>query len=277
MGCFYQIPFLDALHRVRDGGFNLVEVCSYPRHLDCHDLRQVEEAARSIENMGIEALSLHAPFASHINIASHDAGERERAVRELIVACEAAHALGARYLVLHPGPEETGRPSHGDWYERAHHAAGCLNRIADRCQELRLSLILENMLPHLMFGHTSDILFLLGAIRATNVGTCLDTGHAYLSGDLRTVVHKLSGHLRMLHLNDNNGSWDDHLPPGQGKVDWKALFRQLRHYRFQGSLILELSSSGTPEEIMTRARSGWKYINDVAREIEIEEARPSGA
>ncbi len=95
-------------------------------------------------------------------------------------------------------------------------------------------LLLENMLPHLMFGHTSDILFLLGAIRETNVGTCLDTGHAFLSGDLRTVIHKLSGHLRMLHVNDNLGDRDQHLSPGEGAIDWISLMRQLRQWRFLG-------------------------------------------
>ena len=40
-----------------------------------------------------------------------------------------------------------------------------------------------------------------------------EEGHAHLSGDLYGVMHKLSAHLRMVHVNDNHGHRDDHLPP----------------------------------------------------------------
>jgi sugar phosphate isomerase/epimerase len=41
------------------------------------------------------------------------------------------------------------------------------------------------MIPlHEMDSQQSDILWILGAMNTVNIGTCLDTGHAYLSGDL---------------------------------------------------------------------------------------------
>ena len=267
-GCFYQTPILEALPYVRDGGFTLIEVCSYPDHLDCHDTSKVEAAAVALERMGIEPLSLHAPFAERINIASDDRKTREDSIQEVIVACESAASLGARYIVLHPGPEKEGRPEFNEWYDHAHNAADSLNQVAERCGELGIYLLLENMLPHLMFGHICDMLFLLGAINNTNLGTCLDTGHAYLSGDLHTVVHKLSGHLKMLHANDNRGTGDDHLPPGEGDIKWLPLIHQLRHYQFQGTIILELSGNGTPDEIMQGARRARKYLRQLCRDAE---------
>ncbi len=269
-GCFYKTPILQALPLVRDGGFTLIEICSFPAHLDCRDTDRVDAAARSIRDLGMQANSLHAPYAPHIDISSPDVGQRDGSVRELFVAAEAAQRLGCRYLVLHPGPEQEGRPLPEHWYERMHHAADSLNRIATRCRELGLILLLENMLPHLMFGHTGDMLFLLGAIRETNVGTCLDTGHASLSGDLPTVIHKLSGHLRMLHANDNRNSWDDHLPPGQGNIDWLSLVCHLVRWRFKGPLILELAGRGTPEEIMAGARQARAFLADLCRRAETE-------
>lgn len=269
-GCFYQTPIRDALPLVRDGGFTLVEICSYPAHLDYHNGDQVGDAARLLHELGIEANSMHAPFADHIDISSHDPGQRQASVRELIVASEAAQRLGCRYLVLHPGPEREGRPPAEEWYHHMRHAAESLNTVATRCRELGLTLLLENMLPHLMFGNTSDMLYLLGAIRETNVGTCLDTGHAWLSGDLPTVVHKLSGHLRMLHANDNRGDRDDHLPPGEGHIDWMSLICQLIRWRFQGPLILELAGHGSPDEILTRAREARERLREWCRRAETE-------
>lgn len=271
-GCYYKTDILQALPIVRDGGFNMIEVCSFPDHLDYHDPVHVSEAAALMKQLGIEANSFHAPFANHIDISSLDPAQRASSVREVFAASDAAHSLGARYLVLHPGPEKEGRPRPEEWYHRMVCATASLNEVARHCRDLGVVLLLENMLPHLMFGHTSDMLYLLGAIRETNVGTCLDTGHAFLSGDLRTVVHKLSGHLRMLHVNDNLGDRDGHLPPGEGAIDWISLIRQLRQWRFQGPLILELAGSGeAPERIMEHARKSRAYLNEIIARIEVNE------
>lgn len=267
-GCFFKTDILQALPMVRDGGFTLIEVCSFPSHLDYHDPEHVREAAALMKRLGIEANSFHAPFADTIDISSLNPAQREASVRELLVACGAAHALNARYLVLHPGPEKEGKPRPEEWYHRMVCASASLNQVAHHCRDLGLVLLLENMLPHLMFGHTSDILFLLGAIRETNVGTCLDTGHAFLSGDLRTVIHKLSGHLRMLHVNDNLGDHDQHLSPGDGAIDWISLMRQLRQWRFLGPLILELADHGEPpEQIMARAREARTFLGDILAKL----------
>ncbi len=269
-GCFYKTDILEALPVVRDGGFNMVEVCSFPAHLDYHDPAHVAKAAVLMNRLGMEAHSFHAPFAHHIDISSLDPSQRAASVREVFAACNAAHALGARCLVLHPGPEKEGKPKPEEWYHRMVCATASLNEVARHCRDLGIMLLLENMLPHLMFGHTSDMLYLLGAIRETNVGTCLDTGHAFLSGDIRTVVHKLSGHLRMLHANDNLGDRDNHLPPGEGAIDWTSLIRQLRQWRFHGTIILELADSGeSPARIMEHARTARSYIGEIIARVEI--------
>ena len=65
----------------------------------------------------------------------------------------------------------------------------------------------------------------------------------------------------MLHANDNRGDRDDHLPPGEGHIDWLSLVCQLIKWRFQGPLILELAGHGTPDEIMERARRALEFLN----------------
>ena len=87
-----------------------------------------------------------------------------------------------------------------------------------------------------------------------NIGTCLDTGHAYLSGDLYHAMHKLSGHLQLIHANDNSGNYDDHKPPGEGNIDWKRLLTELSQIEFHGGFILELSGNKEPEIVLAKAR-----------------------
>jgi len=270
-GCFYRRRFLDVIDEIHDGGFDTIEVCSFPMHLDYHDRAAVAAAGNRLRATSMRAASFHAPFADRIDITALDADARAAAVRELVEASEAAALMGAETLVLHPGPEREGRPPEAEFLQRMRHAADSLNQVADRCCELGVNLVLENMLPHLLFGHINDMLYLLGSIHTCAVGTCLDTGHAYLARELGTVIHKLSGHLHMVHVNDNCGDRDDHLPPGEGHIDWARVLNDLHTHQFKGTLILELSSR--PDEsvpaMLERARHARDYLLGLMRAMDV--------
>jgi sugar phosphate isomerase/epimerase len=262
-GCFYSRPILTVLDEIRASGFDSIEVCSFPAHLDYHNRDDVARAGEKIRAVGMRPVSFHAPFADKIDITALDPGAREVAVGELLAACEAAALMGAENLVLHPGPERAGRPPEEEFLIRMRNAAESLNTVAARCGERGVHLVLENMLPHLLFGHINDMLYLLGSIRDRDVGACLDTGHAYLSRELGMVVHKLSWHLHLIHVNDNRGDHDDHLAPGEGHIDWPWLISELKRCHFGGTLILELSSreNESAADMLARARHAKDFLN----------------
>jgi hypothetical protein len=109
-----------------------------------------------------------------------------------------------------------------------------LNQVAERCSKLGVGCILENKLPHLLFANTSDLLWILATMDTGEMGVCLDTGHANLTGDIYSIMHKLSRHLRMVHAHDNHGNGDEHLPPGKGYIDWSRVLTELE---LQGLLL----------------------------------------
>lgn len=261
-GCLYRHRIFDVLGAIRDAGFTQLEICSFPKHLDYHNEDEVRRAASEMRSLGLDPVSFHAPFAERIDITSLDDGVREAAVQELVRACESAATLGCEHVVLHPGPEREGRPPEEEFVQRMHHAAASLNRVATRCCALGLHLLLENMLSHLMFGHVRDMMYLLGEIRSCDVGTCLDTGHAFLAREMDMVIQKLSGHLKMVHINDNRGDWDAHLPPGEGSIDWPWVVRELRKWEFHGVLVLELSAApGEPvEQVLASAVRARQFL-----------------
>jgi sugar phosphate isomerase/epimerase len=108
-------------------------------------------------------------------------------------------------------------------------------------------------------------LWILDGINSAEVGACLDTGHAYLAGDIHNLVHKLAGHLRMIHAHDNRGGDDNHLAPGDGKIDWSKFLRDLIEVRFRGALILEMAGNDNPAVTMANARRGRSYLREIAR------------
>ena len=266
-GCFQGRPLAECLETIRHSGFCLIEVVFSPSHLDYRDLGAVREAARRIEELGMEAYSFHAPFADDIDISSPDLTRREYALDEILRAVEAAAHLGVHYFVIHPGPEHSDIPSRDERLRRIENVSAVLDRVAQRCSESGIRCVLENKLPHLLFGNSSDLLWILAALETNQVGACLDTGHAFLAGDLSPLVYKMAPYLRLLHVHDNKGHGDEHLPPGDGRIDWSALLRELAAVHYSDAFIMELAGGAEAEEIMARARRGRAYLRQCARRL----------
>ena len=266
-GCFSQHSIFDCLETISWGGFNIVEICSFPAHLNYHDADMVTRAARRVEELGIEAYSFHAPFADQIDISSRDAGIRQQALAEIIRAAEAAATFQVRYFVIHPGPEHWDLREQQERLDRLKWAAETLNRVTERCRELGVGCVLENKLPHLLFAQTSDLVWILTAMDTVEVGVCLDTGHASLSGDIYSVMHKLGRHLRMVHAHDNHGQGDEHLAPGAGNIDWNRVLSELARIGFQGGFILELAGTADAQQLLAKARKSKRFLRDIGRRL----------
>ncbi len=280
-GCFYQTSIFDCLQAIRNSGFTMLEICSSPAHLDYHDSGAVRKAADKMRHLGLEAYSFHAPFAEDIDLTSPSRKQRQESLNEILRAADAAAALEVRHFVFHPGPEKPKDKSRGEIVDRMNYAAEAIHTIAQYCKTRRIAIALENMLPHLLFGNTRDMLWILGTVQDVSPGVCLDTGHAHLSSELDTMVLKLIGHLRMLHANDNRGKEDDHLPPGRGGIDWPRLLSELWRTDFRGSLILELAGNPdiSPEVMLAEARGSMLYLRNRARELFVQNlllAEPQG-
>ncbi len=267
-GCFWQTSIFDCLEDIRNSGFGRIEICSFPAHLDYHDLESVKCAAKRIEDLGLETYSFHAPFSDRIDITAPDPGARDFAAQELLKAAEAAAILNVRYFVIHPGPENSALPEHERFW-RLQNAVGVLNRTYVRCKQLGIGLALENMLPHLFAGKVRDLLWILGALDTCEAGICLDTGHAFLGEDLPAVVHKLSGHLWMVHASDNHGHRDEHLPPGEGEIDWGAFLAHLEDLHFNGTFILEINGEGDRTSILKAARRSRVYLRELSHRLRV--------
>lgn len=270
-GCFYNQSIFDCLEPIRKSGFCMLEICSFPEHLDFHDKNTVQKATDMMHALGMEAYSFHAPFANEIDITALDPKQKERSVHEILSAAQSAAMMQVRHFVIHPGPEKTIQLETKEHLQRLKNAADSLNQIALACKDLGMRLCLENMIPHLLSGNTSDMLWIIGAVDEISMGTCLDTGHANLSKNLHTMVYKLSGHLQMIHAHDNQGQYDDHLPPGKGEIDWERLLTELNKTGFAGGLIIELAGRGdkTKEPLLAGAREARGFLRNISRKLNL--------
>ena len=74
----------------------------------------------------------------------------------------------------------------------------------------------------------------------------IDTGHSNIYGRRPEEMLRLFGDVvRHIHISDNNGRADQHLPPGAGNIDWDAVFEAANEVG-PDWLIVEQNCQGMP-------------------------------
>ena len=86
--------------------------------------------------------------------------------------------------------------------------------------------------------------------RETNlpVGIVMDLGHANLEGQIEPFFKMLTDKIVHIHASDNDGSDDQHLGIGQGKIDYNWFAQTLKKMGYDKSVIVE-SITNVPESI----------------------------
>ena len=97
----------------------------------------------------------------------------------------------------------------------------------------------------------------------SNVGVCWDFGHANLVyGDQVPCLRYLSHRLKVTHVHDNRGEFDEHRPPYLGNVNWEAIMPTLKEIGYQGDFSFEVIRMGphVPEYLRD---SLWVHLRKV--------------
>ncbi|MDI9633016.1 MAG: sugar phosphate isomerase/epimerase family protein [Methanolinea sp.] len=164
------------------------------------------------------SLSVHAPTAD-INLASTREPVRMASVALVSAVCERAGDLGASAVVVHPGISP--------WPGQEEVSRSALSRSLDDLarvqEEVGVRVAVENMGSWEMC-HFRDT-GLLPEIAGRGLSFCLDVGHAHLNNVLDRFLSLATPCI--VHLHDNCGSTDDHLPPGRGSMDYPSLLGRL--------------------------------------------------
>ncbi|MGO9318060.1 MAG: hypothetical protein ACLPXT_09240 [Terracidiphilus sp.] len=86
-------------------------------------------------------------------------------------------------------------------------------------------------------------------------------------GDSVTKLRVLSTHLGdsivQVHAQDNHGTMDEHLFPGDGAIDWPVAVTSLNALATPPAIILELSSKlvGDPASLANRIRQAFALLH----------------
>jgi sugar phosphate isomerase/epimerase len=193
-------------------------------YLDNHlieeiDMARVKELSRKLKEHKIPC-TVHAPFMD-LSPGGYDRSIRKITKDKLKKSTEVAGRLEALACVCHPGYDK--------WRFDGNEQLWLDGSIETWTEVLNssdedLPIIVENI-----FEETPEtFLALFDYFKGKNLWFCFDSGHFNLFSkvSLDGWLTPLRSRIREMHLHDNHGTFDDHLPIGSGKFP----FRELKNF-----------------------------------------------
>lgn len=185
--------------------------------------------------------------------------------KSVFTGMEAAMILGVDHAVLHPNTVVLPVAE----YDEAKQFAKTLEHLspfADYAAKLGLSIAVENMpfvsqngAVHRFCGNAEELCTVADAL---GIGVCWDFGHGHISGLKQSDALKhLGDRLKVVHIHDNFGADDVHIPPFIGTNDWRDSMEGLSAIGFEGLLNYEVGSARIP---LAARESYARYLVSIA-------------
>ncbi len=183
-----------------------------------HLQETLKKEKQRLSALGHPPLTLHGPFLD-LNPMSYDSRIQRATGLRFAQAWEAARELGATKIIYHSG-----------MIPSIYYLEGWAQRMADFWNQFLedrsgVAVCMENVLDQ----YPRPLAEVCSQVHCPDFGVCLDIGHAFCYGKdpLQTWAETLKGCIRHIHVHDNNGSRDQHLALGAGKIPYRETLSRL--------------------------------------------------
>ena len=189
-----------------------------------HDVTDYNEVKKLADKHGLNLWSFHLPFTK-LDIGADDKEERWGVVKYWESLMDRSSDCGFDKYVLHPSwvsksqdPEKRA--------ETMKYSMECLDYLAERAHKQGAVIAVENLPSHTgCLGRDSEeILKLISANDKLRV--CFDTNHL-IEEDAGHFLEKVGSKIVTLHVSDYDYVREKHWFPGEGKVDFHKLYKQI--------------------------------------------------
>lgn len=227
-------PLEDVMNKLIELPVHRIEVADSGNHaLNPRRVERLQEIGASYDLK----YSIHAPY-SDTNLAADDDLIREWILKRIRASIRFAAELDAECVVLHPGwTTATERFSRGRSWELNLRSLHWLMRYAG---EYGVKCLIENVpnpTPYLLV--TVDDFQLFEEEMDPPMNYVLDIAHAHLQGEEYQFMEEFGHKIDHIHVSDNFGDQDDHLPLGEGNIQWNKVIKKLDSIGFDGWLVIE--------------------------------------
>jgi len=224
------------LSQVAENGFTAVEIFCSRAHFDYASKQEIQSLAGMLQHHRLELASLHAPTSKDasamresgipLSVCEVERVRRIEAMDEFKRAIDVAEELSFPRMVLHMGgSRETADPRKRDA------AFSTLEHLVLHAKHIGVTLCVENTLSEM--GQPAYLRSFVDETRLTGLRFNFDIGHANLGEEpqeerIAKALEPLRELVASVHLHDNHGEKDEHLPPYEGSIDWKNAIHVLK-------------------------------------------------
>ena len=264
-----DLSYVDALLFAAANGFDAFEVNLYfpAIDLDNWNWNEIEAIKKIARDEEIE-ISVHAAFYE-LNMAAFFKGIREESVRYIIKSIDLCHEIGGEVVTVHPGKFtyeiEPGASPETDPLMKIQwdHNIESLKRINTYAESKAITLCLENLGWNEVAQSFEDMKKIRNEVGDTLQFT-LDLGHARIKseGGVEEGFRVLGDNIRHIHLSDNYGKEDDHLPIGEGDSDFSSFFHLIKD--FPHIVTLEIEAPGPDTSPILKSLA---YLRELERNL----------
>lgn len=251
-GLPYMVPFEHALSLCAAAGYRHVDanLCGMSRQgkpVSPMTEDGWEEHAiswRSLaDHLGVAFTQAHAYFSVEGPVAPGQMPGGEFGEEMMRRSVLAAQILGVEWMVVHPVSVVENEQVLVD--ETYRYNLAYFKRWHKLFHDHKVGMAIENMTNHKKyaspFADMPVLSRLIDELGEPDIGACLDTGHALISGhDPAQCVRDLGGRLRATHIADNRGKEDDHVAPFQGIIRWAEVVKALRDIDYRHDFAFEI-------------------------------------
>jgi sugar phosphate isomerase/epimerase len=247
---YLRFPFAEAARRIAALGYEGIEIMADVPHawpaflLDEQKaaIRQALAANRlAISNVNafmMNAISDPRQRYWHPSWIEPDPHYRQVRIDHTRRALDLARELGAPCITTEPGgPLAPGQP----WRDGLRVFLEGLKPVAEHAEQVGVLLLVEPE-PGLLIETAEQFEELMRHLDSPAVGLNFDIGHFYCVGDdPAPTVRRLARFIRHVHLEDIAATRvHHHLIPGEGAIDFAAVFQALEAIQYQGWITIEL-------------------------------------
>ncbi len=213
----------------------------YPKATPNQIVKDKNEIVNLLSSYNMSLIT-HAPWFFHL---AHPYKSVSKAfMREFLKVLELTYILNASKLTVHVEPVE-GIPSiyyNALRWRMIRKFRENIAELVKNSMKYGVTICLENLDDKSMtLKELKEIFEDIDGLWFT-----LDAGHAYISrGSMEyidQIINDLKQKVKHIHVHDNMGREDLHLPIGAGRIEWNRFFKSISKIGYSNTLTLEIHS-----------------------------------
>lgn len=249
------IPYL---HEISQAGFTHIHWCHQWITNYLYSDSEIEQIGNVLGEVGLKLQDLHTSCTDQRCLWSTDESIRLAGMEIISNRISMTGRLGGDAIIVHP-PVGI---NVDEW--------DCMDKSMQELEvvskKFGVRVAFENLFT---YESIEAIMRLLEMYPEDYVGVCYDSGHGNLDSVEAAGIDFLDSvkdRLLVLHLNDNDGTGDQHMVPFDGTVDWDRLCAVIESSVYSKAVSMEINMNaryGTTGDFLRKALAAGEKLSDM--------------